>query len=93
MSSCPLSEALVALLPGAVVTRRRAQDWHSATFSGQRLQLDIRMADDDELAEAFAQSLAEHEFALPHWLVADILVTGRSGDLLMVEALLLDDEN
>ncbi len=51
------------------------------------------MADDDELAEAFAQSLAEHEFALPHWLVADILVTGRSGDLLMVEALLLDDEN
>jgi hypothetical protein len=92
MSRCALSEALVALLPGSFISRRRAYDWHSATFSGQRLVLDIRTVTGNEQAEAFAQILGEREFALPQRLVADIMVTARKGNLLTVEALLLDDE-
>jgi hypothetical protein len=32
--TCPLSSALLALLPGAGVRSRKATGWHSATFAG-----------------------------------------------------------
>jgi hypothetical protein len=92
MSGCALSDALLAMLPGAVVIRRREQGWHSATFSGRRLVLDLRTAASTEVVAAFTRQLGDCEFAIPDMLVADIAVTARDGEMLIVEALLLDDE-
>jgi hypothetical protein len=92
MSGCALSDALLAMLPGAVVTRRREQGWHSATFSGRRLVLDLRTTASAEVIDAFARQLAEHEFAISGMLVADIAVAARDKEVLTVEALLLDEE-
>jgi hypothetical protein len=92
MSGCALSDALLALLPGTVVTRRRETAWHSATFSGRRLILDLKTSASEEVVDAFAGQLGEHDFAIPEMLVADIMVAARIGDRVVVEALLLDDE-
>ena len=95
MTFCALSQALVALAPGAVVTRRVERDWHSATFAGKRVMLDLVW--DAALAEveAFAAMLSEHEFV--DLLVADILVARQTkaaggAAMLCIEALLLEDE-
>ena len=97
MTGCTLSKALVALAPGAVVTRRVERDWHSATFAGKRVTLDL--AWDAPVADvaAFAAMLSEHEFADANLLVADILVARQTSAadgaaLLTIEALLLDDK-
>jgi hypothetical protein len=92
MSGCALSDALLAMLPGAVAIRSREQGWHSATFSGRRLVLDLRTAASTEVVDAFTRQLGGHEFAIPDMLVADIAVTARDGEMLKVEALLLDEE-
>lgn len=92
MKGCALSDALPDLLPSAVVTRRRETDWHSATFSGRRLVLELRTIASVEAVDAFTLQLADHEFAIPGTLVADIMVAARDGEVLTVEALLLDDE-
>jgi hypothetical protein len=97
MKPCPLSNALIELLPGAIITRRREQDWRSATFSGVQLELVLRVdASDAAPAKAFTQMIGDHEFALPDLLVADILVTERqeteNSIALTVEALLLNDD-
>jgi hypothetical protein len=99
MNRCLLSTALLALLPGAVISRRRAYDWHSATFSGQRLVLDIVMPRLPEglCIARLSSQIAAHEFCLPDLLVADILVaeskTAPDGAVLLtIEALLLEDE-
>jgi hypothetical protein len=92
MSGCALSDALLAMLPGTVITRRRETAWHSATFSGRRLVLDLKTAASAEVIEAFACQLGEHDFAIPDMLVADIMVAAHHADRVVVEALLLDDE-
>lgn len=97
MKPCPLSSALSALLPTAVITRRREQDWRSATFSGVRLVLELQVeASGAEQAQRFAAQIADQEFVLPGLLVADIVVTDQrivpDGIAIMVEALLLEDE-
>ena len=96
MKGCALSKALCALAPGAVVTRHMERDWHSATFAGSRVTLDLVSDAPVADVEAFAAMLGEHEFATV--LVADILVSRqtRAADgaaVLTIEALLLDDEN
>ena len=97
MTRCVLSKALCALAPGAVVTRRVERDWHSATFAGRRVALDLQWDAAEGDVEAFAAMLSEHEFADADLLVADILVARqtRAADgatVLSIEALLLDDE-
>jgi hypothetical protein len=97
MRPCPLSDALIALLPGAVITRRREQDWRSATFSGARLMLDLQIEGIDAAqAKNFVMMVENHEFSLPDLLVADIAVTGQqrigNATALTVEALLLEEE-
>lgn len=91
MRGCALSDALVGLLPGAVVTRRREHDWHSATFSGKRLELTLQTP-----GPVAAGLIAEQEFALPGQLVADVVVVSNQatpeGTFLIVEALLLDED-
>jgi hypothetical protein len=98
MKPCSLSNALTALLPGAVIIRRREHGWRSATFSGIRLVLDLQIAGSDAvLAKNFATMVEDHEFSLPDLLVADIAVTEQrnigSATALTVEALLLDEES
>jgi hypothetical protein len=97
MTWCALSRALCALAPGAIVTRRVERDWHSATFAGKRVMLDLMWAAAATDVEALAAMLGEHEFASPDLLVADILVTRQTcaadgTTALSIEALLLDDE-
>jgi hypothetical protein len=63
-----------------------------------RLIIDLQLegADAAARATAFAAAIADHEFALPDLLVADILVSRQhdlvDGIALTVEALLLDEE-
>jgi hypothetical protein len=97
MTACPFSSALMALLPGALVVRRREYEWRSATFSGVRLVLDLQVEGlDAARTKTFATKSEDYEFSLPGLLVADIAVTERqateAGIALTVEALLLEDE-
>jgi hypothetical protein len=96
MTGCPLSDALIRLLPDAIVTRRRESDWHSATFSGKQLILDLKTSAPEPDIRRFADGLAEHEFSIPNLLVADIAVAAQQeladGVLLTVEALLLEED-
>jgi hypothetical protein len=95
MMRCALSKALCALAPGAVVTRRIERDWHSATFAGKRVVLDLNWDAPPSVVTEFTAMLSEHEFA--DGLVADIIVARQSSaadgaTVLSIEALLLDDE-
>lgn len=97
MMRCALAKALVALAPGAVVTRRVERDWHSATFAGKRVMLDLAWDASPSVVTEFTAMLSEHEFADADLLVADIIVARQSSAadgaaLLAIEALLLDDE-
>lgn len=97
MKSCALSKALVALAPGAVVTRRTECDWCSAGSVGKRVVLDLQWDAAGRDVQAFTVLLSEHEFALPDQCVDDIIVvrqaSARDGTtVLTIEALLLDDE-
>ena len=97
MRGCALSKALCALAPGAVIARRIERDWHSATFAGKRVTLELLWDAPEADVEAFAAMLSEHEFADVDLLVADILVARQARDaggvaVLSIGALLLDDE-
>lgn len=97
MTRCALSQALCALAPGAVVTRRVERDWHSATFAGVRVTLDLLWDAPVADVAAFAAMLGEHEFADTDLLVADIIVARQTcaadgATVLSIEALLLDDK-
>jgi hypothetical protein len=96
MNGCTLSFALKEKLPGAIITRRVERAWHSMSFSGKRLLLELKVADDRDVA-GFSTTIGDYEFSLPGQLVADIVIVEQcritDGVLLKVEALLLDDEN
>ena len=94
---CSLAIALLALLPGSEVISHKRRPWHSATFSGERLIIEMKLANDAPMkrAKAFTEALPDTEFNLRRQLVADILVSDmqpeEDGVLLTVEALLLDE--
>jgi hypothetical protein len=95
MMRCSLSKALCTLAPGAVVTRRIERDWHSATFAGKRVMLDLKWDAPPSVVTEFTAMLSEHEFT--DVLLADIIVARQSSaadgaTVLSIEALLLDDE-
>ena len=97
MRGCALSRALCALVPGAVIARRKERGWHSATFAGKRVILDLVWDAPVADVAAFASMLSEHEFAQPDLLVADISVARQTcaaddAVVLTIEALLLGDE-
>ncbi len=97
LPSCGLSKALLALLPEAEITSRKQTPWHSATFSGERVIIVLKLAGDvpAERATAFAKALPDTEFTLRRQLVADLLVSEmqplEDEVLLTVEALLIDE--
>jgi hypothetical protein len=97
VTPCNLGKALIALLPKAEIMSRKAQSWQSATFSGERVVLTMKLpgANCRRQAAAFAKALPETEFSLRCQLVADIAVRKTLVEdediLLTVEALLIDD--
>ncbi len=77
----------------AVVTLQRERPWASITFSGTRHSLSIEWAGEADLAavENLATVLPVHEFTIPGYFVADILITEQSTTHLLVEALSIVD--
>ena len=72
-----LVAALLALGGGhGALLRHEERAWASITFAGARHSLAFRFAGDAGVAagEAFVAALPEHEFAIPHRLVADATV-------------------
>jgi hypothetical protein len=96
--TCPVTHALVAMLPNAAVTSRHERSWHSATFAGSRIMLGLAVPGDTDRARLkdFRKRLADHDFALTRGFVADITIIGerKSADeksVFEIEVLLLDD--
>ncbi len=91
-----LADALTAILPGAIVVRTSAVDWHSAGLSGQRFEADLALPDCDAATsvEQFANALPNFEFELGARFVADIGVDGvkkyAESCVVIVKALVLD---
>ncbi len=75
-----LIEQLNELLGTAcAVTLKREKPWASITFSGTRHYLEIQMvggADQNAISKRVC-ALPDHEFALPGYFVADLLIRER----------------
>jgi hypothetical protein len=88
-----LQRVLLALAAPARMIDAHAESWASVTFSGMRHRYRIALdgADAPSRASALTTALAEHEFAIPGHLVADIAANvGEAGDgqaALEIEAL------
>ena len=97
-----LLAALYALGGGhGALLRHEERAWASITFAGSRHTLAFRFlgAAGVEAGERFIAELPEHEFAIPHKLVADATVTAVSHTLLPrpsleveCEVLMLDED-
>lgn len=97
-----LLAALYALGQGhGALLRHEDRAWASITFAGSRHALTFRFACEAGVAagEAFIAELPEHEFAIPHKLIADATVTAVRHTLLPrpcleveCEVLMLDDD-
>ncbi len=93
---CALADALLAMMPGSVTNALSRTEWHSATFAGQRLIIEMAVPEtaDQESITAFRNGLPTHEFELKRGIVADILVTNVAENAglvtLTIEALVLD---
>ena len=94
MKSHALIRALARLFPDDAFQIFGARDWCSMTFSGQLLTIHCNPGN-AELLEYYGRLsaiLAEHEFAMPGLLVADIsVVMPPDGKLPIIEALVIDD--
>jgi hypothetical protein len=77
----------------AAVSLQRERTWASITFTGTRHCLAVDWADTADLTEIrkFAATLPDHEFIIPGYFIADILVTKQSKTQLLVEALSIID--
>ena len=101
----PANQLLAALYSlgqghGALL-RHEERAWASITFAGSRHTLAFRFAGEAGVAagEVFVAELPEHEFAIPHNLVADATVTAVRHELLPkpsleveCEVLMLDED-
>lgn len=96
-----LLSALLQLAGGkAELIRHSERAWASATFSGARHTVLLSFSETDGISagEAFIDTVPEHEFTLPHCLVADASVIAVEQTALPaprltveIELLLLDD--
>ena len=84
---------------GAKILESREQPWASATFTGQRHRICLRLdgVEAHGRARLLAARLPDVEFALPRLLVADIMVTACRYDLpemalLEIEALTIIED-
>lgn len=85
MTRLPLSKAasgllraLLARVPDSrdriLLSGIRSCDWHSLTLAGERHVIDLNFTGDGApiIASALTAGLADHEFAIPGIIVADI---------------------
>lgn len=89
-----LASQIEALTGGrARVTLKRERPWASITFTGTRhvFAVDWLAAPNPEDRDNLATATAEHEFTIPGYFVADMLVTGQSDTQCLIEALLIID--
>ena len=90
-----LLAALCALGGGhGELLRHEERAWASITFSGCKLSVTFRFVGGAAVAagEAFVAALPEHEFAIPHHLVADATVTAVRHTLLPAPSLEVECE-
>ncbi len=89
----PFMNALANAAPNATIRLLHAQDWHSITFAGQKLTIELVVAS-ATISMEIERTLPEYAFAVADTLVADIAVieTQSVGDgtRMRIEALLLD---
>lgn len=73
-----LSEVLGLAGPAATFLSHSEREWASATFSGARHVIELSFEGTDAVAqgEALIAALPDHEFTVPHHLVADATVAG-----------------
>jgi len=89
-----IARQIEALTEGWVcVTLKGERTWASISFAGTRYSLLIERAAtaDPNAMQELAQTLADHEFDIPGYFVADMLVTEQSECRLLVEALAIID--
>ncbi len=91
---CPLLAQLLQMLPDSRLVKCERHEWHSATFSGERVLVTLQQGTAQRI-EDFARSLPDADFALPGRFVADIRVSqiaeSDNAVELTLEALLLDE--
>ena len=85
----------IAALVGSLglVTLQRERAWASITFSGTRYSFLIEWSGDSESNRLcnLAKSLPDHEFVVPRYFVADILVRERSESRILLDVLAIVD--
>lgn len=92
--------ALVSAIAGMLAPLKLCLDdveitpWASATFRGARHVFWLNASGEDAVTrlESFARGISEREFDLVGHIVADILVTNRSGPRCCIEALTVEVE-
>jgi hypothetical protein len=95
MKTHPLVRALIAMMPEACFHLVKTTDWCSMTFSGQQLVIECVAGQSEPMSE-FCAGLPDHEFSIPHMLVADIAVITSAANAdeanisCVIEALVLD---
>lgn len=70
------------------VADARVRPWSSAIFTGERINLTLRVAPG---AAAWIAVLSETEMPMRGWFVADLVIASTTVDELTVEALVLRD--
>lgn len=77
----------------ASVTLRRERAWASITFAGTRhcFTIDYAGGPESDAMQNLARTLSSHEFAIPDYFVADVLVKEQSEFRLLVEVLSIID--
>ena len=77
----------------AAVHVKRERAWASITFSGTRYCFSVEWQDATYAAavQELVQVLPNHEFVIPGFFVADILIKDRSDTRLLVEILTIVD--
>jgi hypothetical protein len=85
-----MADALLALADDAQITAITEKPWHSATFAGLRLTMQILLEGpkSQHQAERLSIMLPDHEFSLHRHFVAEIAV--RSA-LMEIEILLIEE--
>lgn len=84
-------------LPGYAVEAISSRAWSSATFTGARHVVQVRLAGDGAVAaaDAVAANLSEREFTLRGHVLADIALVSREAtagiERLRIEALTVED--
>lgn len=84
------SDSLADSTPGGAVALVRSRDWSSSLFSGVRLTVEIKAAE-DEAFETWLAGLPEAAFDVRGYFVASADLVERSSGVAVVEFLLVEE--